>query len=195
MPSPLAPTRRSRSSRRLADYCTTVFAWTLLGAMAGCGDDTPVAPPTPAPKYLPSSTPYNTLENLRRAYASRDPAGYDSLFDPAYIGTSTEASDSASALTFTKADESLHIRALASAPITSITMDFYYQSRYTHYADPPGWATIAVDLPTVEVNDVPTSYIVDRDVFMEFKFKPTTPSPGSPTDTTWHIVGWREFLP
>jgi len=176
-----------------------VFASTaaliLLAAITGCGKSNPVKPPLPQPKYAPSSTPQNALYNLRLAYATRDSSGYDSLFDAAYVGTSIDQSDPTPALiTFTKADESLHIRALAQRSTIS-TISFVFPAtlrRDTDAADTLGWATVDMYPFQIEIEDGPTSFIVGPLEYMSFKLRPVTPSPGSPTDTTWHIVRWTE---
>jgi hypothetical protein len=175
-----------------------VLACLLFGAMAGCSDN-PVKPLPSGPKYLASSTPQNTLENLRRAYTTRDTTGYDSLFDAAYAGTSIDERDPSPTLKmFTKADESLHIRALARSRVSKIVLQFPpSMTRTTDGADPPGWATIPLSFVFLEVSDDAsgTDWITDPFATMEFKFQPTSPSPGSPTDTTWHIVRWSEVQP
>ncbi|HZE19224.1 MAG TPA: hypothetical protein VE402_03805 [Candidatus Angelobacter sp.] len=175
-----------------------VFASTaallVLVAITGCGKSNPVKPPLPQPKYAPSSTPSNVLRNLQIAYSTRDSSGYDSLFDAAYVGTSFDRI-SVNVLSFTKGDESRHIRALAMThTITSISLVFPPALlRYTDSADPPGWATVPVNGMTLEINDSPTSLNLPSGETMEFKFHPIAPSPGSPTDTTWHIVRWSEL--
>jgi len=174
-----------------------VFASTaallVLVAITGCGKSNPVKPPLPQPKYAPSSTPSNVLRNLQIAYSTRDSTGYDSLFDAAYVGTSFDRI-SVNVLTFTKADESRHVAALARRySITSVSLVFPPTLlRYTDAADTLGWATVQVNGTTLEINDNPTSYALPQGD-MEFKFRPIAPSPGSPTDTTWRIVRWAEL--
>jgi len=182
------------SARRLAASSTILGACLLLGAMMGCGDDNPVKPPNPGPKYLASSTPQNTLENLRRAYTTRDSTGYDSLFDPRYQGTSIQSG--MPLIAFTYSDERRHIGALANAAsITSVELFFPPLTRTTDLGDPPGWATIQVQNVLLQVNDGTSSLNLEPDETMEFKFAPTTPSAGSPTDTTWHVIRWTEIAP
>jgi len=169
-------------------------AFVLLAFLAGCGKDNPVKPQITQPKYAPSSTPQNTLHNLQIAYTTRDSSGYDSLFDAAYLGASFDPITHA-ILTFSKTDESLHIRALArTTSITNISLNFPpVLPRYTDASDPPGWATVSVIGPTLEIDDSPTSIALPQGETMQYKFRPTSPSPGSPTDTTWHIIGWTEL--
>jgi hypothetical protein len=185
-----APSRFTSSS--------TILACLLIGAMVGCSDN-PVKPLPSGPKYLASSTPQNTLENLRRAYTTRDTTGYDSLFDAAYIGTSIDQRDPSPTLKmFTKGDEALHIRALAEGSISVSRLQFPPSLiRTSDAADTLGWATIPISFVFLEIEDfsVGTSWVISPDDVMEFKFRPTTPSPGSPTDTTWHIVRWSEVQP
>ncbi|HYQ89658.1 MAG TPA: hypothetical protein VEU09_08535 [Candidatus Binatia bacterium] len=168
----------------------------LVAFLMGCGKDNPVKPMQPGPKYLPSSTPLNVLYNLQRAYTSRDSTGYDSLFAADYTGSSTDQSDN-SQLTFSKSDEALHIQFLANqASITSIDLQFPPGLvRYTDLGDPPGWATVSTASMHLEINTSATSYAIYPNETIDFKFRPTMPSPGSPTDTTWHIVRWLELAP
>jgi hypothetical protein len=137
----------------------------------------------------------NVLENVRRAYGGRDSIGYDSLFDAAYIGTSADYSGPPSIITFTKADESQHIRALARAPlISSIRLVFPPTLvRHTDASDTLGWATVSLSDVRLEIADGPNYFSLAPNNSMYFKFRPTTPSFGSPTDTTWHIVRWSEI--
>lgn len=149
------------------------------------------------PRYLPSSTPQNVVINLQRAYSTRDSTGYDSLFDAAYVGTTIDlfATGPDSLMTFSKADEALHISALARATtITGITVQYPPTLlRERDGADPPGWATVPVNGARIEIDDNPASLITSPSEAMQFKMAPTTPSAGSPTDTTWHIVRWTEL--
>jgi len=162
--------------------------------MSGCGDNNPVIPVLQG-KYLASSTPQNLLENLRRAYTSRDSVGYDSLFDATYAGQTIDNAQPGPPLTFTKADESLHIRALArSTTITSIVLSFGANPiRYTDAGDSTGWTSMQVLNPAVGVADGTTLVFTGANDIMVFKFRPTTPASGSPTDTTWKIVRWMEI--
>jgi hypothetical protein len=193
---PARPHRAPVLLHRLA----TLGASILLAGMAGCGGKKTTGPgPQPQPKYLPSSTPANVLINMRIAYSTRDSSGYDSLFDAAYTGTSDDHSGPSPVVyTFTKADEARHISALAQA--TTIT-DIYLVLmpvliRYTDAGDPPGWAVIQDPVYILSITDGINTYLIARDrETIEFRFKPTTPSPGSPTDTTWHIVRWTEVVP
>jgi hypothetical protein len=182
------------SSRRSRLRFMVLGSCLLLGALTGCGSDNPVNPQPPGPKYLASSTPQNTLENLRRAYTTRDSTGYDSLFDAGYVGTSYDPSN-LNPLTFTRADEKRHVAALAHA--TSVTSVLLYFPptviRETDGADPPGWATISMQNMQLSIEDTPSSLNLVPGGTWEFKFAPTTPSVGSPTDTTWHVVRWTEL--
>jgi len=168
----------------------------LLAAIAGCGDDNHTGPgPNQQPIYLDSSTPLNVLHNMRIAYESRDTTAYISLFDANYQGASYDPSGPGQ-LTFSKGDEAQHIRGLLrSSTITSVSLTFPpVLNRFTDISDPPGWATVQMAGAGlgVEINDGPTTYTLLSGT-MEFKFLPTTPALGSPTDTTWQIVRWYEF--
>ena len=169
----------------------------LLAFLVGCSKDNPVKQILPqAPRYLPSSTPLNTLEDMRRAYTNRDTTEYDALFDRDYNGSSIDQTAPGSPmLMFTWSDEARHINALArTTTITSITFSFPPNlSRFTDLSDPPGWGTVDASGLTLEISDGSTTLEVSRSETMQFKFRPTTPSPGSPTDTTWQIVRWTEI--
>ena len=185
-------------TRKSSTRAAIAGAWILLAAISGCGKDNPVKPQIPQPKYLPSSTPQNTLENLRRAYTTRDSTGYDSLFDAAYVGTSIDQSDpSPVALTFSKGDEASHIRFLASrVPAPTITLQFPPTlTRFRDAADPPGWETVDVSSSRVGIEDGPNFFETASNEAMAFKFAPTSPALGSPTDTTWKIIRWSEVAP
>ena len=168
----------------------------LLAFLVGCSKDNPVKPVQPGPKYLPSSTPLNTLENLRRAYTTRDSTGYDSLFDVEYTGSSIDQSDQSN-IVLSKSDEARHINALArTTTITNITLSFPPNLvRFADLGDPPGWATVSVASLRLEITDGDLSLAIRANETMDFKFRPTTPSPGSPTDTTWHVARWIEVAP
>ena len=166
----------------------------LLEAFVGCGGDNPVKSGLPGSKYPPSSTPQNVLAHMAIAYSSRDSTGYDSLFDASYTGASYDPFNM-NVLTFTKADEAAHIAFLARyQSITSVSLTYPSSVlREADGADPPGWATISVQNMHLEIEDTPNSIVLLPTGTWQFKFAPTTPSVGSPTDTTWHIVRWTEF--
>ena len=172
-----------------------IFAVVLLIALAGCGGNK-LIPPSPGPKYLPSSTPLNVLRNMQIAYSTRDSTAYDSLFDAAYVGTSIDNTPPGPMLlSLTKADEVQHIGALArQISISSVRLQFpptLLRSR--DVSDPQGWATIQLNSLILEIDDTPATLSIGNSESMEFKFIPTAPAPGSPTDTTWHIVRWIEI--
>jgi len=187
-------TSRHAHLRRFGAWTTIVLAL-LVMALAGCGGDNGVGPKPPGPpQYLTSSTPQNVLTNLKLAYERRDSTAYDSLFDVSYVGTSFDPSN-LNTITFSKADEKRHVQALErTTSITSVSLTFSpVLIRGVDGADPPGWATISMQNMTLEINDTPTSQNLVPNVTWEFTFAPTTPSAGSPTDTTWHIVRWTEL--
>ena len=183
-----------RSRRLVAPF--SILAALLVIALAGCSSDKSTNPITipPGPKYLPSSTPQNTLANMAKAYSTRDTTGYDSLFDIGYTGSSFDP-NTAAAINLTKADEAQHIAKLANTPtITSIAFQFAPNvNRTRDNADPPGWTTVTLQNVLFELTDGPNTFTLPAGDIMEFKFAPTTPSAGSPTDTTWHITRWSEF--
>ena len=179
------------SRRLVASF--SILAALLVVALVGCSSDKTTNPIPSGPKYLPSSTPENTLANLAKAYETRDSTGYDSLFDAGYTGTSYDPNTLA-VINLTKADEARHIAKLAqTSTIGSVSFQYAPNVMRTRdNADPPGWATITLQNALLEISDGPTIYTTPAGEIEQFKFAPATPSAGSPTDTTWHIVGWTE---
>jgi hypothetical protein len=193
----IAPRAARPRTARVPLFSFVITALVLAGVMGGCGDDNTVGPkPNPQPSYLDSSTPFNVLYNMRIAYTARDTTAYDSLFDVNYMGTSYDPVTNNS-LHFSKADEKRHVKALLlTSTVTSVSLTFPpVFNRYTDISDPSGWATVQMAGAGlgVEINDGATSYGLVSGGTMEFKFIPTTPALGSPTDTSWHIVRWSEF--
>jgi len=134
---------RPRSTRILSLRLAIVGASVVLAGLVGCGGKKTTGPgPSPQPKYLPSSTPQNTLRNMQLAYMTRDSSGYDSLFEADYIGSSIDQSnpDTVKRYDFVKADEARHISALVRATtITDIHLVLMpVLSRYTDAGDPRG---------------------------------------------------------
>ncbi len=170
----------------------------LALVVMACGEDNPVNV-IPGAKYLTPSSPQSVLFNLKQSYTSRDSVAYDSLFDAFYQGASLDqgAPGGPQILNFTKVDEAQHIAALArTTTIRSITLDFGSSLiRYSDGADPPGWATIQIADPHLEIDDTERFTTIQPNETMRFKFVPTTPAPGSPTDTTWKIIRWEEVAP
>ncbi len=174
-----------------------LIAVILLIAIAGCGGKKTTGPDSVrGPQYLLSSTPQNVLINLQLSYSGRDTTEYKTLYDDNYVGTSTDQLDG-SALNFTKSDEVGHVSALARhTSITNVSLTLPPSLlRFTDGVDPPGWATVQFAPGVgfnVEINDTPSSLYMTSNTTNEFKFIPTTPAAGSPTDTTWKIVRWTE---
>ena len=174
----------------------TLTAVILLIAVAGCGGKKTTGPREnlrPYRPYLVPATPKSVLYNMQIAYSNRDSIAYKSLFDSLYAGLSTDQSDG-SMLNFTKADEAQHIAALArSRSITMCSITFPPSLQwFTDSGDPAGWATIQIYPVVIQIDDNPTSMTTGPNETMEFKFVPTTPAAGSPTDTTWKIIRWSE---
>jgi len=169
----------------------------LLIAIAGCGGKKTTGPAGLPQQYLPLSTPSNVLINMSLAYSARDTTEYAALFDSAYAGVSTDQSDG-SVLNFTKSDEAQHISALARhTSITTVRLQLPPSLlRFTDGVDPPGWATVQFAPGVgfnVEIDDTPSSLYLTSNTTNEFKFVPTTPAAGSPTDTTWKVIRWTEI--
>ena len=179
--------------KRLAVVCSSLI---LLPLFSGC-----IFSPkkggggVPPPDYALPITPGLVLGNLALAYSHKDSTEYKSLFDDNYQGTSLDQQDpSAQLLTYTKADEAMHIAGLArSTTVTEVRLELLAAMiRITDAGDPPGWALIQDPIVTLSISDSPTSYeVTPTDETTEFHFRPTLDS-SSPTDTTWTIVKWVE---
>ena len=187
-----------RTIRLPAHRLVGVALMVCVIALAGCSAKNRITKPDVQPKYPVLSTPQNVMAALARAYGWRDSVEYALLFDDNYQGTSTDPylPPGEETLNFTKADEAAHIGALArSRTISYVNVDFGPSpERATDAADSVGWATIQVQYFVLAIQDNVTSYYANSsNVAMEFKFKPTTPAPSSPTDTTWKIIRWSEF--
>ena len=62
--------------------------------------------------------------------------------------------------------------------------------------DPPGWVTISIYNPKVEIDEVSGSLAIATGETFEFKFTPTAVSTSvSPTGKLWKIARWREISP
>jgi hypothetical protein len=192
MKSPIQMARRRHARALLICLlaCGSVLAW-------GCGSKkSTLTGPVPGPRYPDLTTPENTLVAMIRAYSNRDTVELGLVYDDAYQGTSIDTDDWAPVvLNFTKADEIRHLAALATRPsITKVSVNLNpVIRRYTDLADAPGVTSLQNPIRSVEVEDGPTLYSVYLSYeTLTYKLVPTTPASGSPTDTTWKIVGWSE---
>ncbi len=181
---------------RTPDTRLAVLALLLCAfPLGGCGKKHHIIGPDPQPPiYQQPSVPEVVLQNLALAYARRDSTEYKSLFDSLYTGTSINMKDpSPQFLTFTKADEAVHIAFLAkSTTIASIDLQLRNLVRSTDAGDPPGWALIQNPIFSLTIYDGSNSYDVGVNTeTIEFRFIPTLDS-SSPTDTTWKIIRWTE---
>jgi hypothetical protein len=203
-----SPFHNHSGTRNLLRFCA-LAALVALSAIvvAGCGI---FNPPTggggtvvPPPVYVIPSQPEFVLANLETAYSSRDSSGYKALYDSSYVGISEDLNDppETQISTFRYADEVSHIGNLASNPnITSVSFRLGSPSSWDRLEsnDPshPEWAVIQISgsqfdvQVTVGVDN--TLQVNGTNEFFEFSFTPTTPAPGSPSDTLWKIVKWRE---
>lgn len=126
----------------------------------------------------------------------------DSVYANDYEGTSQDLIDPSPVnLTFTKSDEIKVVRGMAMASLTYVNFDLYSQATWPHvyYAsDPPDWITIQIPYFKIEVRGASGDGYTARSPsagetwLFEFTLRPTTPSPTSPTDTTWSVVRWAE---
>ena len=186
-----------RESIRLGRRQRAIGICLVVGALlSGCGKGNP-GKPSPYAPYLQLSTPQNVLSNLIRAYTSRDSVEYVLLYDDAYLGTSTDMTlPVVVTYSFRKVDEARHIAVLARASdVLRIEMDFGPLSSWTRFPSAgghPEWSTIVFTNPSVALYTSGGDYRVSGVSTFEFTFAPTTPAPGSPTDTTWQIVDWTE---
>jgi hypothetical protein len=180
--------------------CGILAATLLLSSLTSCifspkqGGGPIVIPPPEYPKLI---DPVTVLDALKLAYQARDSVEIKLIYDDSYRGTSFDPkAPPPGTINLTKADEVSHVEALHRAStISSIVVTYPpVKTRYTDLSDPPGWATIQLFTPAlqIEINDGTTTYNLAGGYF-EFKFIPTTPDSTSPTDTTWKIVRWGEY--
>lgn len=195
----------ARNILRFAALGALVALSALL--VAGCGIFDPKKsgkiPPDLPPEYLTPFQPENALANLKSAYSARDTAGTKVVYDSSYVGTSDDLNDPPGTIPsqFTYFDEVAHVASLRRNPaITSVSFELGPPTSWTRLesTDPshPDWAVIQIsgsnlDIQVTEGVDN-TLRVQGLNEFFEFSFKPTAPAPGSPTDTLWKIVRWRE---
>ena len=151
------------------------------------------------PEYPPLTSPQNVLEALKLAYGARDSVEYKALYDPSYIGTSTDLNDppGEQISTFRYADEVAHVAALRRSPsINSVVFDPGPQTTWVRFPSDdlshPEWALIQINTDNlhIEISDGPTTtYSVTNSNPISFSFNPTVRAPG---DTTWTIIRWNE---
>ena len=152
------------------------------------------------PEYDPPTSPLNVLSNLSKAYAARDTVEYKELYDPAYVGSSTDLNDppGTQVSTFRYADEVAHVAALRRAPsVNSVVFDAGPSTTWNRLSsdDPshPDYAEIQIGSGNlhIEVNDIELgkTFTVSSTNPITFYFKPTV---RAPADTTWKIIRWVE---
>ncbi len=175
----------------------------LLSLQAGCifsPDKGTTKPPPPTSSYLAPTKPVFVLNNLIKAYGDRDTTNYKACYDETYQGTSYSGFVSAPGPgSYTKDDEAAHIRFLQrSTSIIRVTMDLpNYQgvAMDTLAGDPPGWVTMSLYNPKVQIDDTSGSTAIVTGETFQYKFVRKTPDNTSPTDTSWTIVRWAEIAP
>jgi hypothetical protein len=148
-----------------------------------------VGPPEARP-----TTPEFAVRLYARAWERRDSVGIAAILDPAYVGTSTDAtSGSFQVASFLRETEIEIVRNMARDPeIVGIRVDLPENMiRTSDRADPAGWATIRLVGGSVRVDADTATWVAQWDS-MEFKLRPTSPAPGSRTDTLWSVVRWTE---
>ena len=194
----------SRSALKLLGLAASVVLASVV--LAGCGifDPTQGGPPPKIdrPVYAILSQPGFVLNALELAYSHRDSTGYKALYDSSYVGTSEDLNDPPGTvpISFTYADEVAHVAALERSPtITSVTFELGPETSWTRLEsdDPshPEYAVIQIAGSNLDIQVTEGSNTLrasGSSEFFEFTFKPTTPAPGSPSDTLWKIVKWRE---
>jgi hypothetical protein len=170
----------------------------LALCVLGCGHDKILRPPEPVPIYPDPDSPQNAVLIYKTAWERRDSVAVMAILDPSYQGTSVDQTDpSSGTLLFSRHDEVRVVEGMLVDPeIINVVVDLRAQAtwiRSAYESDPPGWATIAIPNPRVEVTTTVNTYVTGM-ILMEFKLKPT-PISGSTTDTTWAIVRWTEVRP
>ena len=211
VPAPADNRRSTRKPFQWADFAVCLALSVVF--VAGCGIfDPPIRPgepPDPPPVYLVPFQPENVLTNLELAYGHRDSAACQVVYDSSYVGTSQDLNDptGTTPFSFTYTDEVHHVAALYHKPeISSVSFSLGPATSWDRLGsnDPshPEWAVIQIsgtslDIQVTEGQDN-TWQASGQYEFFEFAFKPTTPAPGSPSDTLWKIVRWtetRSFVP
>jgi len=174
-----------------------------VALLAGCSGDNPTKPkPLSGPPLSARSTPQDVLKYLEYTYSRRDSVGTKSIYDPSYIGVSTNltAPPVSQILNFSYADEVAHVAAMArSHSITTVTLSFGTLTRLES-DDPshPDWATIQISGSNMRLEidalaDSSSAALNPVGITEAFSFKPTAPDSTSPTDTTWKIARWSEI--
>jgi hypothetical protein len=172
-----------------------ILAFLLL---VGCGKKDHVVGPDPprVPSPYPiRSSPENAVLYYKAAWENRDSTRIDSVVAADYVGTSSLHGSPLP--DFSQADEIRAVGGIELDPeVFGVSINLGSPSlwiRQTYASDPAGW--IALDLPHVDVRVYTTSadLVANTATFMEFKLRPTTPAPTSPTDTLWSIVRWTEI--
>ena len=176
--------------------------------LSGCGIFSPEKdgggggpPPPPPVEYLIPSRPNFALENMRRAYVAKDSVEADSVYHPDYQGQSAAVDDpvGTTPLVFTKPEEVSHIGALRLNPnVTDIVFNMgqfdSWERQPSLDVTHPEWASITISRGiNLEITTPSTTYTVGSNDFFEYQFTPITPAAGSPTDTLWRIIRWREL--
>ena len=180
-----------------------ISVFVAASSLSGCGKDEVPTKPTPAPPTYPVlSSPQNVLSALEVAYPHRDSVETAALYDPSYIGTSEDLNDPPGTmpLSFHYADEVAHVATLArSSTISSVALGFGPKTSWTRLGSGdlshPEWATIQISGSSINIGITDGTSMLETggsNEFLEFLFKPSTPESGSPTDTLWKIVRWRE---
>src|SRR5262245_15381247 len=122
--------------------------WVALASaalLAGCGGDNPTKPKPSAPPPTVRYTPQDVLKYLEYAYSRRDSIAIKSIYDPTYMGTSTDLTQppGSQILNFTYVDEVDHVAAMARKnSIISVMLNFGSLTRIgADDVSHPDWAT------------------------------------------------------
>ncbi len=174
----------------------------LVAALGSCSKNPVKVTQPPASAYLVSSTPQAVLNNLIKSYTERDSTHYRECFDVGYVGQSYQGfdGDPPQPDTYSFDDEAAHISALQrSTTIFYVTLDLPNYAGApvdTLAGDPPGWVTINIHYPRVQIDALFESAVIATGETFEFKFVPTIVSTDiSPTGKLWKIIRWREMAP
>jgi len=171
----------------------------LVGLGVGCGKDDPVKPRPPIttlPIYPSPSQPESVLIRYQLAWELRDSVMIDTVIAADYTGTSIDLTDSyPTTIPFSKSDEVRIVGAMKLDPLMrQVSVDLYppLWTREAIFSDPPEWVTIRIPDLRVEISTGLDEILATGQYDCTFTFRPITPAPNSPTDTTWAIVRWKE---
>lgn len=171
----------------------------LVGLGIGCGKDDPVKPQPPIttlPIYPSPSQPESVLIRYALAWQLRDSVMIDTVIASDYAGSSIDLTDTyPTTIPFSKSDEVHIVGQMKLDPsLTGVGVELYPMlwTREVNASDPSEWVTIRVPQLRIEIGRGADYILATGQYDCTFTFRPITPAPNSPTDTTWAIVRWKE---